>query len=81
MTPFGNIRSPFDQRPSHTGNDTPRMNLIPQDMRITHTEGAHRARSPSPRRYRRSPSLPTRQCLSRDVDRGYQSRRDQHSRY
>ena len=58
-----------------------RMNLIPQDMRTAHTEMNHRARSPSPRRYRRSPSPPTRRSRSGDRDRGYPSRRDQHLRY
>ena len=57
-----------------------RMNLIPQDMRPTHTE-MNRARSPSPRRPRRSPSPPTRRSHSRDRDRGYPSRRDYQPRY
>ena len=60
------------------------MNLIPQDMRSTHTEmnrgGGGGARSPSPRRSRRSPSPPTRRSRSRDRDRGgwYPNRRDHH---
>ena len=57
-----------------------RMNLIPQDMRSTHTE-MNRARSPSPRRPRRSPSPPTRRSRSRDRDRGYPGRRDHQPRY
>ena len=58
-----------------------RMNLIPQDMRSTHTERDRHACPPSPRRYRRSPSPPARRSRSRDRDGGYPSRRDQHSRY
>ena len=59
-----------------------RMNLIPQNMRSSHTE-SNRARSPSPRRPRRSPSPPTRRSRSRDYDhdRGYPSRRDYQPRY